>query len=67
MFSFYSPAELSLPARRRFLQEAGMGFGSLALASLLSRESPAAAPAAADPLALKQPHFPIHKESIFME
>ena len=35
MFNFYSPAEVAIPSRRRFLQEAGLGFGSLALASLL--------------------------------
>ena len=38
MFNFHSPSDLQLPARRRFLQEAGLGFGSLALASLLNGE-----------------------------
>src|SRR5262245_11669604 len=56
MFNFYSPADLALPNRRRFLQEAGLGFGSLALAELLHGESHAS-PAAIDPLALKEPHF----------
>lgn len=28
MFHFYAPAEVSLPARRRFLQQAGLEFGS---------------------------------------
>ena len=54
---------------RRFLQEAGLGFGSLALASLLHGET-SAAPKPADPLALKEPHFPGKVKSIiwlFME
>ncbi len=61
MFNYYSPADIALPARRRFLQEAGMGFGSLALASMLQGEAPAAP---ADPLALKNPHFPGKVKSI---
>src|SRR5918993_1300349 len=32
---------LQLPSRRRFLQSAGMGLGSLALASLLQQDAPA--------------------------
>jgi hypothetical protein len=64
MFNFYSPADLHLPARRRFLQEAGLGFGSLALASLLQGESSADATAAAGPLALKAPQFPAKVKSI---
>ena len=63
MFNYYSPAEIALPGRRRFLQEAGLGFGSLALASLLQGEA-ATAPAPADPLALKAPHFPGKVKSI---
>src|SRR5437879_1659076 len=58
MFNQYSPGELRLPARRRFLQQTGLGFGSLALASLLNQET------AANPLALKQPHFPAKVKSI---
>ena len=56
MFNF------SLPSRRRFLQDAGLGFGSLALANMLHRDS--AANPASDPLALKQPHFPAKVKSI---
>jgi len=56
MFNF------SLPSRRRFLQDAGLGFGSLALANMLHRESQANP--ASDPLALKQPHFPAKVKSI---
>jgi len=63
VFNYYSPADLQLPARRRFLQEAGLGFGSLALASLLHSESQAA-PTPADPLAQTAPHFPARVKSI---
>jgi hypothetical protein len=63
MFHYYSPAELLLPARRRFLQDAGLGFGSLALASMLHAET--ASPSTAnDPLAAKEPHFPGKVKSI---
>lgn len=63
MFNYYSPAEMELPSRRRFLQQAGLGFGSLALADLLKGEA-SAAPLPADPLALKSPHFPSKVKSI---
>ena len=56
MTEHYDFGDVSLPSRRRFLQQAGLGFGSLALASLLQQESPGAAlPTAtqADPLGLK--------------
>ena len=56
MFNFYSPADVILPARRRFLQQAGLGFGSVALASMLQAETASAANAT-DPLALRPPHF----------
>ena len=36
----------ALPVRRRFLKDAGLGFGSLALASLLQEEAMAASPVA---------------------
>ncbi len=63
MFNFYTHGELALPARRRFLQEAGLGFGSLALASMLQGESKADS-SIIDPLALKSPHFPSKVKSI---
>ena len=63
MFNFYSPAEVEMPARRRFLQQAGLGFGSVALASMLQGETAAAADAT-DPLALRPPHFPGKVKSI---
>ena len=43
------------PSRRRLLQQFALGFGSLALTSLLAEEQ---ARAAADPVAPKAPHFP---------
>jgi hypothetical protein len=52
----------ALPSRRRFLQQAGLGFGSLALADLLHRDSLAAP--AADPLAERPAHFPPKVKSI---
>jgi len=56
--------DLVLPARRRFLQESGLGFGSLALASLLHQDSHAAPSLAGDPLGLKSPNFPARVKSI---
>ncbi len=53
---FDTSSNLVLPARRRFLQEAGLGFGSVALASMLHREAQAES-VANDPLALRAPHF----------
>jgi hypothetical protein len=50
MFGFYSPGEISLPARRNFLQQAGLGFGSVALASMLQNETARGAEVS-DPLA----------------
>ncbi len=49
-------------ARRWFLEQCGIGLGSVALTSLLASESAHAAPAPGhsidDPMAVKQPHFP---------
>lgn len=58
-----APSQLVLPARRRFLKEAGLGFGSLALASMLHKEA-SAQDAATDPLALRQPHFESKVKSV---
>lgn len=63
MFSYYSAGSLGLPARRRFLQEAGLGFGSLALASLLGQEA-TAAPQDLNPLAPRESHFPARVKSV---
>ena len=54
---------LGLPVRRKFLQQAGLGFGSMALASMMHDEAKAA-PSPVDPLALKLPHFPAKVKSI---
>ncbi|HUQ68387.1 MAG TPA: DUF1501 domain-containing protein [Planctomycetaceae bacterium] len=56
--------DLSLPSRRRFLQDAGMGFGSLALAAMLNEQTSAAAPTAINPLAIRAPHFPARTKSV---
>ncbi|MDB5341332.1 MAG: hypothetical protein JWN70_6951, partial [Planctomycetaceae bacterium] len=60
MFNF------NLPSRRQFLQDAGLGFGSLALANMLHQQSRADTPVASadNPLALKTPHFPAKVKSI---
>lgn len=63
MFNFESSSELVLPARRRFLQQAGLGFGSVALASMLHEETRADS-IAADPLSLRSPNFPGRVKSI---
>ena len=34
MFNQYAQCDLSLPERRKFLQQMGLGFGSLAFATL---------------------------------
>ena len=49
---------LPLPARRSFLKDAGLGFGSLALASMLNQD------ANANPLAQKQPQFAPRAKSV---
>lgn len=63
MFGFHSTSDLVLPTRRRFLQEAGLGFGSVALASLLHQETRGES-VASDPLALRSPDFPGKVKSI---
>src|SRR5258708_16568653 len=53
--------------RREFLLQAGGGLGGIALSYLLARDGYAAdkkAPAAANPLAIKQPHFPGKAKSV---
>ena len=55
-------------ARRWFLQQCGVGLGAMALGQILgAAQSSAAAPAAINPLAPKQPHFaPKAKNVIFL-
>jgi hypothetical protein len=55
MYDHFQFGDVELPSRRRFLQQMGLGFGSLALASMLHEQSQAAV--AVNPLALKQPNF----------
>lgn len=50
-------------SRRRFLHQAGLGCGSLALASLLHQEG-FAAPSTANPLATRAPHFAAKAKSV---
>ena len=50
-------------SRRALLQRSAVGFGSLALASMLANESSVSA-ASADPLAAKRPHFPARAKRI---
>ncbi|MFM8985405.1 MAG: DUF1501 domain-containing protein [Planctomycetia bacterium] len=57
--------ELALPGRRRFLREAGLGFGGLALAALLGEESRASAVAGPAPAALPH-HAPRAKRVIWL-
>ena len=54
-------------SRRELLRRAGAGFGSLALAGLLGQEARAEKPQAANPLAIRVPHFtPRAKRVIFL-
>ena len=57
----------SLVSRRRLLQTAGAGFGSLALQHLLNQEHAVAVDPAVNPLAARPPHFaPRAKSVIFL-
>jgi hypothetical protein len=49
MSNFFFPGHLALQGRRQFLQQAGLGFGSLALSSLLHEQTRAANPLTAHP------------------
>ena len=60
MFGQYAPNELALPSRRRFLQRAGLGLGSVALGSMLHEAT--AAPV--NPLAARPPLFPARAKRI---
>ncbi|MEI7865728.1 MAG: DUF1501 domain-containing protein, partial [Chthoniobacterales bacterium] len=55
MFNHETPGGLVLPTRRKFLQQVGQGFGSLALAALLNEQTSAAT--AVNPLLPKVPVF----------
>src|SRR5687767_3633336 len=57
------PQTQPLLSRRALLAQSAVGFGSLALASLLADESQAA-PTAGNPLAPKTPHLPARAKRI---
>ncbi|MST01373.1 MAG: DUF1501 domain-containing protein [Pedosphaera sp.] len=63
MFGQYAPNELALPSRRRFLQRAGLGLGSVALGTLLHEQTTAVA-APVNPLAARPPLFPAKAKRI---
>ncbi len=58
--------DLMLPARRQFLRESGLGFGSIALATLLGEESRANTSAAPAPNRLLPHHPPRAKRVIWL-
>ena len=61
------PMSTLFPSRRQWLRRMGNGFGSLALAGLLAKESSASSAKSANPLAVKAPHFkPKAKRVIFL-
>ena len=60
-----SLGELLLPARRRFLRDAGLGFGGLALAALLGRDAAGNTTAGAAASTLPE-HFPKAKRVIWL-
>jgi hypothetical protein len=62
---FHHPAshQSLLPSRRQFLQRTGLGFGSLALASILQKQA-GAAPAQLNPMALRPPGFAPRAKSV---
>ena len=58
---------LQAVTRRHFLQNTGIGLGSIALGSMLTDRTSAASRAVANPLAIKQPHFtPKAKRVIYL-
>src|SRR5688572_9540415 len=64
MFNPSISGGLDLPNRRQFLKQTGLGFGSVALASILQGQQALAAPAPRDPLALRPPLFPARAKSV---
>src|SRR5690242_741925 len=60
----FAPPPPAYASRREFLARAGGGFGLLALSGLLQQEGLLAAPAPVNPLAPKQPHFPVKAKSV---
>jgi hypothetical protein len=61
----FAPPNPVYGSRREFLARVGNGFGMLALAGLMQRAHPvAAAEAAINPMAPKEPHFPARAKSV---
>ena len=62
----FNPLHSNSPffSRRQFLSRAGLGCGSLALASMLHQQGLAAPAPAVNPLAAKQPHFPAKAKAV---
>jgi hypothetical protein len=66
---FFAPPNPAFASRREFLARIGSGFGTLALGGLMQQEGRLAAavpqaPAALNPLAPRQPHFPAKVKSV---
>lgn len=59
----YLGQDPKLVTRRWFFRQCGVGLGTIALGELL-RQSGLAAPAAGDPLAVKQPHHPARAKRV---
>jgi hypothetical protein len=57
MFNDLTTNASLLPSRRRFLQQSSLGFGSVALASILAEQQAKAAPAPLNPMALRPSLF----------
>ncbi len=57
MFNDLTSNASLLPSRRRFLQQSSLGFGSVALASMLAEQQAKAAPAPLNPMALRPSLF----------
>ena len=55
---FYRGQDQKLVTRRWFFEQCGVGLGAIALGQLFRENGWAASSAVANPLALKQPHFP---------
>ena len=65
MFNESNPDSLLLPARRRFLKQSCLGFGSVALASMLQEQRAlGASPVGGDPLATRPPLFAPKAKSV---
>ncbi len=57
MFNDLTSRHALLPSRRQFLQRTGLGFGSLALASMLKEQQAYGATSSSDPMALRPSLF----------